>query len=318
MTQNIIPFLSRYIKYNSIVRGFYKTGLTDKIVVNSVPKSGTHLLMKALELMPDINRAPVEFGRQRIGLLPWCLATCPHINTTILSQFYAQKHVLKPDEINNIPVDVDSPFYLSEMKTREIFRLIQPGWFAMGHLPYSTSLAQIVAEEQVKMLLIFRDPRDVIISHANYLAQKNSHYMYPLYRDLSQKDRIMASIKGVPAGNNYPKLANIRERLETIAAWINHPSTHITFFEKLVGPQGTGSLEAQITELHGITKHLNMHLSTDCLTSVAHKLYGGTRTFRQGTSGRWRQDFDNEHRLACKELIGDFLIKFGYENNFDW
>lgn len=318
MARNLVPFLSRYIRYNSFIKGFTKTNSAYKIIVNSVPKSGTHLLMKALALTPGVERAPIQFGRQRIGLLPWCLLTCPSIYPVILSQFYAQKHALWPDELNKIPIDVDSPFYLSEEETRKIFRLIQPGWFAMGHLPYTQTLERIVVQEDVKMILILRDPRDVIISHANYLAQKSSHYMYPVYKALSEKERIMASIRGVSISTDHPGLLSIRERLESIITWMDHPQTCTIYFEKLIGPQGGGSFDAQIDELRTIAEHLEIEMSFDDLAHVADGIYGGTRTFRQGLSGRWKEEFDQEHRQACKALIGDFLVDFGYENDLDW
>lgn len=318
MTNNTYEFLKYYIRYNRWVRAYYQILSKNKILVNSVPKSGTHLLMKALELTPGIKRAPIQFGRQRIELLPWCLGTCPSIHSVIITQYYAQKYFLHATKTNSIPIDSDSPFYLSEAQIRKVIRLIQPGWFAMGHLPYSPKLAKIIAEEQVKMILILRDPRDVIVSHANYLANKSSHYMYPLYKQLSKKDRMMASITGVPASEYHPRMASIRERLEGIIAWNNHASVYMTYFEKLIGPQGNGSRETQEAELYAIADHLGLQLSKDHVSKVTKSMYGGTRTFREGTSGRWQQDFDMDHRQVCKDLIGDYLVEFGYENDLEW
>lgn len=318
MSGNTISYLSRYVKYNSVVRGFSKAEGLPKIVVNSVPKSGTHLLMKALQLMPNIKRAPIDLGRQRIGLLPLCLGTCPSLLSVIISQFRAQKDFLEPNNLNFIPIDVDSPFYLSEKAVRQIISLIQAGWFAMGHVPYSDKFAQVVTEEQVKMIVILRDPRDVIVSHGRYLAYKSTHYMNPLYQHLSKEDRIMTSIMGAPESDRHPKMLNIRERLEGITAWKNHDAVLVTSFEKLIGPHGEGSGETQVVELQAIANHIGLQLSQTQLTSIANNVFGGTRTFREGTIGRWRQDFDKDHRQACKELIGDYLIELGYENGLDW
>lgn len=318
MTKNTYEFLNYYIRYNSWIRSSYQTSANNRILVNSVPKSGTHLLMKALELTPGINRAPIQFGRQRIGLLPWCLSTCPSLHPVILAQFYAQKRVLQANAFNEIPIDSDSPFYLSKSQFRNIITLIQPSWFAMGHLPHSSASAKIISEERVKMLLILRDPRDVIVSHANYIAKKSSHYMHNLYRNLSEKDRIMTSIKGVSASNSHPRMVNIRDKIQGVVAWMNHPSTYTTFFEKLIGPQGNGSRSAQVSELKTIMEHLGLQISNQQLSAVASEIFGGTRTFRQGVNGRWKQFLDDEHKQTCKDLIGDFLIEFGYEKNFDW
>lgn len=318
MARNTFPFLKRYIQYNSFVRRFYQVESTYRIIVNSVPKSGTHLLMRALELASGIERAPIQFGRQRIELLPWCIVTCPSIRSVILSQYYSQNHILNSNGVKNVPIDSDSPFFLTEIETREIFRLIQPGWFAMGHLPRSQSIEKIIEQEEVKMILIIRDPRDVIVSHAHYLAKKRSHYMYPLYKSLSKKDRITVSMSGISEGPNYPRLLNIRDRLEGIIAWMNHKNTYTTYFESLIGPQGYGTRTAQIGELRAITDHLNLSITDVKLSAIADGMYGGTRTFRSGTSGGWQSSFDEGHRQTCKELIGDLLIELGYEKDYDW
>ena len=128
----------------------------------------------------------------------------------------------------------------------------------------------------------------------------------------------MASIKGIPASSFHPRMANIRERLKGIIAWKNYTSAYTTHFERLIGPQGNGSQNAQVTELGKIAEHLDLPLSSEGLSTIANSVYGGTRTFRQGISGRWQKDFNSQHRKACKELIGDCLIELGYEKDFDW
>jgi len=40
--------------------------------------------------------------------------------------------------------------------------------------------------------------------------------------------------------------------------------------------------------------------------------------FRSGTSGRWRKNFTPQTTKLYKKIIGDFLIKFGYEKDKSW
>ena len=54
------------------------------------------------------------------------------------------------------------------------------------------------------------------------------------------------------------------------------------------------------------------------LRRVAGDLFGGTRNFRQGASGAWRQAFDAEHKQLCKAIAGDILIALGYEADDAW
>ena len=40
--------------------------------------------------------------------------------------------------------------------------------------------------------------------------------------------------------------------------------------------------------------------------------------FRKGISGDWKNHFKNSHRDCFKELAGESLIKFGYEQDMSW
>jgi hypothetical protein len=43
-----------------------------------------------------------------------------------------------------------------------------------------------------------------------------------------------------------------------------------------------------------------------------------SRTFREGKIGGWCNEFNEEHKAAFKRIAGDFLIELGYEQNNDW
>lgn len=43
-----------------------------------------------------------------------------------------------------------------------------------------------------------------------------------------------------------------------------------------------------------------------------------SRTFREGKSGGWKNHFNEHHKQAFKNTAGELLIKLGYENNCNW
>jgi hypothetical protein len=43
-----------------------------------------------------------------------------------------------------------------------------------------------------------------------------------------------------------------------------------------------------------------------------------SRTFRKGKTGEWRKEFNENHKNEFKKVAGDLLIKLGYEKNNDW
>ena len=43
-----------------------------------------------------------------------------------------------------------------------------------------------------------------------------------------------------------------------------------------------------------------------------------SRTFFQGTVGRWKNEFDSDIKEIFKEELGEALIDWGYEQNHNW
>ena len=41
-------------------------------------------------------------------------------------------------------------------------------------------------------------------------------------------------------------------------------------------------------------------------------------TFRKGEIGNWKNEFNEEHKAAFKEIAGQLLIQLGYEKNYKW
>ena len=52
-----------------------------------------------------------------------------------------------------------------------------PGWFAVWHVPYSDGVAVVLSEMGMKSTLMLRDPRDVVLSLAQYLGD-NANLMF--------------------------------------------------------------------------------------------------------------------------------------------
>jgi hypothetical protein len=265
-----------------------------RFLINSLPKSGTHLIEKAVQQFPGITVGPA------------------------MNNIWAQRHGTAIGADDSVLVGVDWPHPASVAAIRRIFRSLKNGQYVLGHIPFSETVVKLLAEQNMKSLLILRDPRDVIVSFSNYVGGHEQHFLFKQYQPLSQSERLMKAIVGIEQSSpDQPMLLDVGERCRSLVGWMSQPFNYVTYFEKLVGPQGGGSKESQLMELQNIAHHLGLRCDSS-LEQIANQVFGGTTTFRKGTIGSWHTNFSSEHKRAFKERAGQTLIDFGYEDNFDW
>src|SRR6185436_14954487 len=107
------------------------------------------------------------------------------------------------------------------------------------------------------VLFIYRDPRDVAVSLAHYLAsQKHYHILQSYMKKLSPGERLSAVIQGA-----YPIPIYINRRLNfsgdirgfmmRYADWLKYPLPNLLCFrfEDLVGEKGGGDSETQVKSI---------------------------------------------------------------------
>ena len=264
-------------------------------MINSLPKSGTYLLRKLMQLM-GFEATPIHISKQLTGF---------RINGTPLER--------------TIPAGVDWPEPIAPEAVRHNLGQLRNGQFGTAHMPYSEAFGAVLENMGARTALILRDPRDVTVSHARYVAEEPSHFLYKLYQPMTWEERLMASIIGIrQAQSGGPMLLNIRQRWESVMPWLDQDYNYTTTFEDMVGPQGGGDAETQMGEIQRFAEHFDVNAQEVELQKVADNLFGGTTTFRKGKIGKWREHFQPEHVETFKELAGDILIQLGYETDLNW
>ncbi len=164
---------------------------------------------------------------------------------------------------------------------------------------------------------IFRDPRDVAVSHVFYVTEMEpGHVHHDYYRSLTSFDeRLRVSILGRPdAGVEFPNLA---ERFDPYLGWLEQDEVMKIRFEELVHDRRA--------TLGRIAEHLLRRVNTlqtprellieTLETSINPKK---SPTFRSGKTGEWKKYFTPEHKRIFKDVAGDLLIRLGYEQGHDW
>jgi hypothetical protein len=252
---------------------------TPPVLANSLPKSGTHLLDQVVAALPK---------RRNYG----------SFLASLTSSFLYRRR--------------------SEPKTLALIAEFVPGEIIRGHLWHTPAVAEALNERSVVHYLIFRDPRDVVVSETHYLRGHRWHKLHPFFRDLnSLEDAIALCICGLddPAsGVDYP---HVGERLAKFDGWIDNPNVCLVRFEDLISSQRDEILLRMIRfysdrsetplDANEILRRMNANIAPN-----------KSHTFRSGKSGEWRKSFTAAHRELFKSVAQDQLVRLGYEVDAKW
>jgi sulfotransferase 6B1 len=249
---------------------------------NSFPKSGTHLLTQILAGLTQLG--PVVES----GLLP----------------------------ILTFEGESGRPRPLQQM-LQELKRL-SPGDIAYGHLHAFPEVVAGLCRLGVAPYFIYRDPRDVVVSHVFYvtdLANRHVHHDYYVNQLKDFDDRLKASIMGRPA-LEYP-FPNVRERFEPYLPWLDRKEVLALRFEDLIAdPQTCLRRIFDHAISRGFVSAINPLEAVAVLARAINPQ--SSPTFRKGESGGWREHFNESNKKLFKETCGDLLIRLGYEQNQNW
>jgi hypothetical protein len=268
-----------------------------RVLLNGPPKSGTHLLSDCLSLMPKMMFSGRHFA---------------------LADFFVDSAAAP----GNGSLNLGSYPELREARLTEFLRRCPQGMFVTAHARFHPLLETLIGELQFRHVLLLRDPRDVVVSHAFYVEREPLHFHHRYFtRTLkSDEDRIMATIRGFgSATSDGPPLLPIGESYAGFIRWLNDPSTLVIRFEDLIGPRGGSDVGKQLNAIKSIGDFVGRPLSQEQTLHVAQKMYGkGSLTFRKGRRGDWQNHFTEAHRRAFKEVAGDTLVELGYEKDSGW
>jgi len=246
----------------------------------SFPKSGTHLLDQIL------------LGFSRVA--PFSLR---------LHSFYAEYE--GESGIKRAPERAID--WLDSLQARDI---------ASAHLFARPEAVARLIKPRFVPYFIFRDPRDVVVSHVFYVTDMEArHVHHDYYASLPDFDsRLKVSILGRPELDiEFP---NIAERFAPYLGWLDHPAVMKIHFEDLVNDR-SATLD-QITD-HFLARVLLPASRQTILASLESSIDPGkSPTFRSGKTGEWKKLFTPEHKRIFNEVAGDLLIRLGYEQNNNW
>lgn len=193
---------------------------------------------------------------------------------------------------------------------------LRPGDIASAHLFARTGAVERVCSPKFVPYFIFRDPRDVVISHVFYVTDMEArHVHHDYYQSLPDFDaRLRVSILG--RGNAGIEFPNIADRFAPYMGWLNRDEVLSIHFEELI--------EDRITALNRIVDHflarVPLQIDRQVILDFLKASINSRRspTFRSGKTGEWRKYFTEEHKQMFKDIAGDLLVRLRYEKDDHW
>lgn len=254
----------------------------------SFPKSGTHLLDQILLGFSKV--AP--FSRR-------------------LHSFYAEYE----GESGRKHSPEQALAWLDSLHSRDV---------ASAHLFAREEVVRRVCSSAFVPYFIFRDPRDVVVSHVFYVTDMEArHVHHAYYQSLPNFNaRLSVSILGRPAVETCPEpsrrveFPNIADRFAPYLGWLDQPAVLKIHFEDLIHDRA-GTLN-RISDhfLARVSLQAPRQLILEFLESSINP--SRSPTFRSGKTGEWKKHFTEEHKKVFKGAAGDLLVRLGYEKDNNW
>jgi hypothetical protein len=246
----------------------------------SFPKSGTHLLDQIL-----LGFAQVAPFSKRVH--------------SFFAEYDGESGIKHPPE--------DALAWLDALRPCDI---------ASAHLFARPEVLARVTSPAFVPYFIFRDPRDVVVSHVFYVTDmeaRHAHHNY--YASLPDfNSRLNTSVLGRPDADI--EFLNIAERFVPYMAWLDHPEVLSIHFEDLINDRAA--------TLTCIMEHLlaraPLQTPRQLILSAMETSINPTKspTFRSGKTGEWKKHFTDEHKRIFKDVAGDLLVRLGYEKDNNW
>lgn len=205
------------------------------------------------------------------------------------------------------------------------YNTVQAGDVVHGHDWYTPELADLLTKNQIKVVLLLRDPRDQLISRVFHIRRVETHPWHQRLNEVSLDEAIMLCIEGRDG------LPGTRTMIELTQSWLNHGTDQaVVRYENL--------LKNPKEEFSRVLEYLEVRLSDEFLEAIIarnqfERLSGGRKFwkparkqgeedpkshFRKGIIGDWKNYLKPDHIARLKQVAGDKLIELGYEEDLTW
>jgi hypothetical protein len=254
--------------------------LAPAVLGNAMPKSGSHLISQVVQGLSDLG--------------PFVNPGFPPVNR---------------DEVNDKLSDAAIMANLERMRSGDL---------GYGYLKARQPFLSWLTQPGWATIFVYRDPRDMIVSHVFYATQMHTgHGMHEYYNKNLQtmEQRIDAAIEGVQLPGS--ELSPILSKYDGFLGWLEQSAVLSLRFEELILDRyaALGKIFDYLTE-RGFQAQMSRQQAITILQQAITPKKSGT--FRKGQPGNWREHFTSRNIAFFKDRTGDLLMRLGYETSSDW
>lgn len=281
-----------------------------RVFINSLPKSGTHLVIKAVEQLGYREHFAGKASQLEVpGTAPMFINF-----REVRDALQRDGGTLLPPSMDAIAVGTLAPIYVGIPDVSRWFTSLGPGEFIMGHALFTPVLQPLLDALQVKHLFILRDPRAVVVSLMDFICNTRGmphpHFLQDDFEPLSLMDRLKFLIEGGNAPRAGLHTQPFAAVYQSMLEWQLVPGCQVLRFEDLVGPRGGGDERRQLEAFERIAAHLEEPVvgePTEQARARVEAIFDpSARTFRVGRIGGWDAQLDDKSRAylnaACEPL----------------
>ena len=213
---------------------------------------------------------------------------------------------------------------------------LKDGQIIAAHYSLNHEIREMLEDDELLGVYLYRDPRDVAVSAALYIKYVlRHHFQHPLFSRFSEAEAIsfmlsggIVSVDDLPyevteQRQPYVVFGGMRYFCDIIYPWLLHPKVAKLRYEEFTRyPEETlrrslelVGVEISREEIEAISKDKNFVVASggrpiDVEDKTSH--------FRKGIVGDYQNYFSDLHRSVCRFFIGEDLIRLGYEKDYSW
>lgn len=258
-----------------------------RVFLNSLPKSGTFLLSRTLELLGYQDCSRVDRGQ----------AAPLYLNYRQARRFLEASGLPpEPDPSQAVHVGTQVPVSVPVTLMREWLSWVPSGEFFVAHVSHSPALSPLLEALNYRHVFIIRDPRAVIPSLLSFILNTRGlatpHFLEGDMKDKPLAERLDLILRGGHAERSGMEIQSFDTIYRAMLAWQREPSCLLVRFEDLVGPMGGGDRARQLSTVARIAAHLGLPFDDAARAKVDSIYSPASPTFRLGQIDSWRQTMD--------------------------